>query len=32
MAGDAGETPRSDTARVATIAVAAFLSLLGAIR
>jgi leader peptidase (prepilin peptidase) / N-methyltransferase len=32
MAGDAGETRRPDTARVATIAVAAFLSLLGAIR
>jgi leader peptidase (prepilin peptidase)/N-methyltransferase len=32
MAGDAGETPRSNTARVATIAIAAFLSLLGAIR
>jgi leader peptidase (prepilin peptidase) / N-methyltransferase len=32
MAGDAAETPRSNTARVATIAIAAFLSLLGAIR
>jgi leader peptidase (prepilin peptidase) / N-methyltransferase len=32
MTGDAGETPRSDTARIATIAVAAFLSLLGVIR
>ena len=32
MAGDAGEARRSDTARIATIAVAAFLSLLGAIR
>ncbi len=32
VANDAGETPRSDIARIATIAVAAFLSLLGAIR
>jgi len=32
VANDAGETPRRDIARIATIAVAAFLSLLGAIR
>ena len=32
MAGEAGETGRPDVARIATIAVAAFLSLLGAIR
>jgi leader peptidase (prepilin peptidase)/N-methyltransferase len=32
VTGEAGETPRPDVARVATIAVAAFLSLLGAIR
>jgi len=32
LTSDAGETPRKDIARIATIAVAAFLSLLGAIR
>ena len=32
VANDAGETPRRDVARIATIAAAAFLSLLGAIR
>jgi leader peptidase (prepilin peptidase)/N-methyltransferase len=32
VAGEAGETGRPDVARIATIAVAAFLSLLGAIR
>jgi leader peptidase (prepilin peptidase)/N-methyltransferase len=32
VAGDTGETRRSDIARIAMIAVAAFLSLLGAIR
>ena len=32
MAGDTGETRRPDVARIAMIAVAAFLSLLGAIR
>ena len=32
VAGDTGETRRPDVARIAMIAVAAFLSLLGAIR
>ena len=32
VTGDAGETPRRDVARIATISAAAFLSLLGAIR
>ena len=32
VANEVGETPRRDIARIATIAVAAFLSLLGAIR